>query len=340
MSKFSEHDEFEEGDEEFKDTGSSITIEDQSCDFTSEGSMTGTPLSLQFDQSDRMRDGEEDETHRVYTKSLAERIRRQYSTTSTIFAANIITNPHSGEIFLCLASVIQARICDDETLSVQPKPLFLDFDIIPDLSPELGGPMTSISEELLDQESAGDDLLRGKIVNGITPTIDTIYRYLNLIYQTAKYSPECNIIALIYINRMSSLSGILLTMVNWRALWLISVILAQKVWDDKPFKTSKFSDFITSFTKPLLRKMERSALELLNYLLGVKPSLYVQYYFDLRELFTEISGPKHGDWSLGQLTTVQYKRLEVRSYMADKRAVTLEDVTRRESTPFVIRQCP
>lgn len=142
------------------------------------------------------------------------------------------------------------------------------------------------------------------------PTIDTIYRYISLIYRGAGYSPECNIIALVFINRITTTHGILLTMQNWRALWLVAVILAQKVWDDKPRRTSAFTAILPSFPRKTLRDMESKALELLDYLTSVKPSLYAKYYFELRQLFTEIMGFQQSEWNLKPLSAVAAKKLE------------------------------
>ena len=117
----------------------------------------------------------------------------------------------------------------------------------------------------------------------LTPTI-----YVSL--SVGGYTPECNIIALVFINRITAVHTLPLTMLNWRSLWLVAIILAQKVWDDRPLKTSAFVHIIPAYTKKLLRDLELNALQLLQYLTNVKPSLYARYYFELRELFTEIMG--------------------------------------------------
>lgn len=57
------------------------------------------------------------------------------------------------------------------------------------------------------------------------------FRFFNNIFSNAKYSPECNIIAYIYILRVTTAanSGVSLTMKNWRGLWISAIIIAQKV---------------------------------------------------------------------------------------------------------------
>jgi hypothetical protein len=157
-----------------------------------------------------------------------------------------------------------------------------------------------------------------------------------------------------------------LTMQNWRAIWAVSVILAQKMWDDTPLKTSAFVQILPSFSKQLLRQLELNALTVLQFstggcmgerirtsnsravktdcpkhclivflvqentvmlklmipspacyccFVGVKPSLYAQYYFELRTLFFEIQGasPANTGWSLKPLSVIKARRLEDRS---------------------------
>ena len=139
---------------------------------------------------------------------------------------------------------------------------------------------------------------------------------------------------------MASLHQLPLTMSNWRSVWLISVLLAHKFFDDKSLHLRGFVRFCPIFTLSELKMLERSALTLLSYSVAVKPSLYVKYYFELRQLFSEISGPSSGIWTLEALTLCQSRKLETRSLLAEKSAQTYEDATRTDRTPYLIRPCP
>ena len=97
----------------------------------------------------------------------------------------------------------------------------------------------------------------------------TRYSYLSLLKEQSRYPTECNIIALIYTNRMTSMGSMPLTMLNWRAIWAVSVILAQKMWDDTPLKTSAFVHILPSFSKQLLRSLELNALTILQFSTGL-----------------------------------------------------------------------
>lgn len=137
-------------------------------------------------------------------------------------------------------------------------------------------------------------------------------RFINHVYTAARYSSECNIISLIYVNRLTSSGKMPLTMNNWRGIWISAIVLAQKVWDDNPLKTSSFVNILPNVSKEQLRDLERRALALIEFVTGVKPSLYAKYYFELRQLFTDITGPDSNryDWKLKPLTVIGSKKLE------------------------------
>jgi hypothetical protein len=133
---------------------------------------------------------------------------------------------------------------------------------------------------------------------------------MKLLHGCAKYSTECNVIALVYLNSMSSSNKLSLSMSNWRCVWLTCIILAQKMWDDRPLKTSAFTQLVPPLEKKNLRDFEAKALELLDYSIGVKPALYVKYYFELRQLFISIIGFRESDWQMTPLSIVKAKRLD------------------------------
>lgn len=67
------------------------------------------------------------------------------------------------------------------------------------------------------------------------------------------------------------------------------------MWDDKPLKTSAFAQLVPPITKGNLQDFEIKVLQLLDYTVSVKPSLYVKYYFELRDLFVSIIGFKDSE---------------------------------------------
>lgn len=141
-----------------------------------------------------------------------------------------------------------------------------------------------------------------------------VHRYIVTIIDRARYSIECNILALIYVNRMTQRKNFALTMDNWRGFWISAAILAQKVWDDCPQRTSSFALMIPSTTKEQMRVLEMSAFRMLDFGTRVKPSTYARYYFELRKLYGEIVGPEGFEtWNVSPLSAVEGQRLEYRS---------------------------
>lgn len=142
------------------------------------------------------------------------------------------------------------------------------------------------------------------------PEVDAIFEFLRKTFEVAKWSPECHIIALVYVNRLTGFTNIRLHLHNWRPILLCALLLAQKLWDDKslanvdfPYIWSKAmpTKDRTRITLSVINFMERKFLELLQYSVHVKASLYAKYYFELRTL-------REGDvFPLAPLKTTQVR---------------------------------
>lgn len=237
-------------------------------------------------------------------------LNRPFNSTSTVIASTTMANPNMGQIFFCLASVLQAQLVEDDELPPEIRNMHPVFNLIPQIKAEYGGVVEHVTEESALVDAPDDPVLRAKLLNKSVPHVDTIVRFMKLLQQCGKYSEECNILALVYLNRMNSTQRFALTMTNWRAVWLSCIIIAQKMWDDRPLKTSAFTVLVPPIQKVDLKNFEQKALSLLDYAVGVKPSVYVKYYFELRQLFTTIMGFNSTDWQLRPLTVVKSKRLE------------------------------
>lgn len=101
------------------------------------------------------------------------------------------------------------------------------------------------------------------------------------------FRPECCIICLIYVNRLIAFTEIPLQSTNWRPLVLVSLLVAQKVWDDRYLSNADFAFIYPFFMTDQLNKLEKKFLELIQYNVTVKSSLYAKYYFELRALFKD-----------------------------------------------------
>lgn len=71
---------------------------------------------------------------------------------------------------------------------------------------------------------------------------------------------------------------------NWRPLVLISLMIAQKMWDDKYLSNSDFSYIYPFFDTKQVNMLEMKFLELIQYNTHIKFSIYTKYYLELKSL--------------------------------------------------------
>jgi len=170
----------------------------------------------------------------------------------------------------------------------------------------------------------------GKPVKEIPP-VKFIYSFLKQVFEVGQFHPECCVISLVYINRLIGVTGVPLTQSNWKPVSVGALVLAQKVWDDTPLINADFSILYPALTVKEINFLERKFLQLLEFKLTVSPSLYAQYYFELRSICEE-----NNQNFLKPLSKAQAKRLEERSHLSEqyqkekakykKKVMTVEDI--------------
>ncbi|CAM9231676.1 unnamed protein product [Chrysoparadoxa australica] len=215
----------------------------------------------------------------------AETRARLANSTSSIFASNTISSPDASQIILCMASVLQTQIGHDVAAREQAPAAWDIFN---------------------EDEAAVAGL-------SAVPSLDEMYCFIHSIFQWGKFSPECNIIALVYINRVLSQSDLVVHRRNWKGVVLASLILSQKVWDDKCLATSVFSKICPQFNKEQVVRLEAKFLEMLQYNAIVPRSLYTHYFFELRSLFQILMGhlKMQVSFDLEPLTMWRARQMEV-----------------------------
>ncbi|KAG5192408.1 hypothetical protein JKP88DRAFT_204293 [Tribonema minus] len=205
----------------------------------------------------------------------ADRESRLNNSTSSIFASSTISNPDADQIILCMSAVLKIQMDHDSDTPPAGRVAFSLFEV-------------------------HDEGQYGAVPGmGSGDTIDDIYSFVHRVYTMARFSPECCIISLVYINRIISCAQLPLHPSNWRPLVLASLILAQKVWDDKCLATSTFAKIVPCYTKSQIHAFERRFLELLQYQAVVTHSLYARYYFELRDLFEHLMKQRSMDAASG-----------------------------------------
>jgi hypothetical protein len=111
--------------------------------------------------------------------------------------------------------------------------------------------------------------------------------------------------------RVVSSAGCPLLVTSWRPILLASLILAQKVWDDRALHNSDFALFCPMFTLKEINFLEKKFLGLIDYDVSITGSLYASYYFQLRTLCQRVDR----EFSVKPIDTETAARLEARGAM-------------------------
>ncbi len=158
------------------------------------------------------------------------------NSTSSVFAWSTISAPDPKQILLCLSAVIKTQMesnaCSPSTEGYEPVSYFRTSSTIPGTA------------------------------NEVMPSVNSINNLLEHVFNRGRLSPECIIIALIYINRVIATTGLHIDGDNWQGIVCGSLLLAQKVWDDCSLRTSSFAKLFPSFTEEDVSVL-RGALALL-----------------------------------------------------------------------------
>jgi len=204
-----------------------------------------------------------------------------------------ITQPNVKAIIRAIATILHSQMLEDQNSGKELNP---------------NSDLYFFSEEKYIQEKPEEFDEQRKTLLRAVPTVDNIDEFIQALFDCAQFSPECCIICLVYINRLIAFTGMPLHPTNWRPLLLCAIMVAQKVWDDKYLSNADFAFIYPFFVTEEINKLEQKFLELLQYNVTVKSSLYAKYYFELRALFQNES-----DFGIKRLDDDEAKALESRS---------------------------
>mmetsp|Transcript_24368 Transcript_24368/g.33837 ORF Transcript_24368/g.33837 Transcript_24368/m.33837 type:complete len:396 (+) Transcript_24368:212-1399(+) len=117
------------------------------------------------------------------------------------------------------------------------------------------------------------------------PTVANIHAFIKLMFAGARLAPECMIVALIYIDRLSrGKRAVRLTERNWLPITMVALLTASKVWEDNPTWNGQFSELFPAIPVRGLNRLERAFHSQLQYNLHISGKTYSRYYFALRAL--------------------------------------------------------
>jgi len=217
------------------------------------------------------------------------------SSTSSIFLDTTIASPEVKNMIKAVSIMLFTQLSEDKTLT---KKISEKSDLY------------YFSEEKYIKEYP-QFFDRQKIENiQKEPTIDEIIDFIEALYNCVQFSSECCIIGLIYINRIIALTGLSLQNTNWRPLVFVSLMVSQKIWDDRYLSNGDFSSIYPFFEKEDLNLLEMKFLEIIQYNVFIKLSIYMTFYLELRMLVK-------GQLPLKPLNKLEIKKME--HFLGEKR---------------------
>lgn len=194
------------------------------------------------------------------------------SSTSNIFLDTTITKPNVKQMIKAVATILQSQLNEDMNLGKQisPKSDLYYFS----------------EDKYVSEYPQYFDKQRIENIRKV-PTLDDMINFIEALYNCVQFSSECCIISLIYINRIIALTGLSLQTTNWRPMVFVSLMISQKIWDDKYLSNGDFSYIYPFFEKNQLNILEMKFLEMIQYNVFVKLSVYTTFYLELRALIHE-----------------------------------------------------
>ena len=119
----------------------------------------------------------------------------------------------------------------------------------------------------------------------VDPSADDIAAYAKYVTVASKMENEAPVIALVYIERILTKTGILVNKYNWKRMLLVCLCVASKVWDDDSLENVHFPKVMADVSINMINQLEQTFVDFfLDYDLVVKGSEYAKYYFIMRSL--------------------------------------------------------
>lgn len=200
---------------------------------------------------------------------------KKSNSTSSLYLLSTFNNPNPKIIINSISNIILSQILEDKQLG---KVISTKSDLY-----------IFSEEKYINEKNSNLNLdveFQSSVENlkNTIPSVGDIFSFIEAIYICAQFSIECCILSLIYINRIIALTGLCLNNTNWRPLTLISLIISQKTWDDRYLCNSNFAYYYPFFETQQINILEMKFLEMIQYNLYVKKSLFVRYYLELKSI--------------------------------------------------------
>jgi hypothetical protein len=116
--------------------------------------------------------------------------------------------------------------------------------------------------------------------HALRPPSISIHDYCMRIYKYASCSPECFVLALVFIDRLIQRNSLLLTSLNVHRVIITAVMLAAKFFDDQYFNNAYYAK-VGGVPTNEVNSLELEFLFSINFSLHVPTDVYEKYYGEL-----------------------------------------------------------
>lgn len=116
----------------------------------------------------------------------------------------------------------------------------------------------------------------------MAPNLEEIYYFCKYVIITGRMEKEIPILCLIYLERFTKKTGILINQSNWKRLATITLMLASKIWDDDSLENVHFPQVMPDISLKEISGLEAVFLRLIDFDLVIRGAEYAKFYFVLK----------------------------------------------------------
>ena len=136
---------------------------------------------------------------------------------------------------------------------------------------------------------------------------------------TGRMEKEIPILCLIYLERFTKKTGILIQECNWKRLTQIALILASKIWDDDSLENVHFPQVMAELSLKEISSLEAVFLRMLDFDLVIRGAEYAKFYFVLKTFSTNFNSVlPMGPLNIDQMQELQNNTVKAEAALREK----------------------
>mmetsp|Transcript_20724 Transcript_20724/g.43737 ORF Transcript_20724/g.43737 Transcript_20724/m.43737 type:complete len:381 (+) Transcript_20724:280-1422(+) len=228
--------------------------------------------------------------------------RRQPNSTSSLYIESTIAHPDMAQICFCVSLLVHDLIVQAEYYRAQTNGNngFGAGSAFAMIRPR---EIFALPGKRSRQEFESDQPEEREV-----PSEEDIRFAIYEIHKISHFSPGCLVVAMIYLERLRRSVGAELLGSTWQLLLLTAIIVAQKMWEDRPISRIDFTPLSPSLKPHQLGLIEREFLRMLDYHFTISAGVYTEWYFKLCELC------ERNEVRMKPLSQAEASKLEIRSH--------------------------